>query len=80
MNAMPLSDILGITKMPEFSYLICATQRFGSILLCDALWSTKIMGKPEELFVFWYWAKCEPERLKADFCKPWKRDMDFSFY
>lgn len=65
------SNPFGIQKLPKISYIICASQRSGSNLLCEALWNTRLMGKPEEPFVFWYWAECDPERLKADFCKPW---------
>jgi LPS sulfotransferase NodH len=35
---------------PEISYLICATPRSGSTLLCDALTSTGISGLPAEHF------------------------------
>ncbi len=36
------------------SYLICATPRTGSYLLCDALIATGIAGKPTEYFSFGY--------------------------
>ena len=35
---------------PRMSYLICATPRSGSTLLCDALWRTGIAGRPAEHF------------------------------
>ena len=35
---------------PKLSYLICATPRSGSTLLCDALAGTGISGRPEEHF------------------------------
>jgi LPS sulfotransferase NodH len=35
---------------PRASYLICATPRSGSTLLCDALEGTKIAGRPAEHF------------------------------
>jgi len=35
---------------PKASYLICATPRSGSTLLCDALEGTGIAGRPEEHF------------------------------
>jgi LPS sulfotransferase NodH len=35
---------------PEASYLICATPRSGSTMLCDALEGTGIAGRPEEHF------------------------------
>jgi trehalose 2-sulfotransferase len=36
--------------VPEMSYLICATPRSGSTLLCDALGRTEIAGRPAEHF------------------------------
>ena len=36
--------------VPEASYLICATPRSGSTLLCDALEDTGIAGRPAEHF------------------------------
>jgi LPS sulfotransferase NodH len=38
------------TTKPKSSYLICATPRSGSTLLCEALKSTGIAGLPEEYF------------------------------
>lgn len=35
---------------PERSYLVCATPRSGSTLLCEALKSTGVAGRPEEYF------------------------------
>jgi LPS sulfotransferase NodH len=40
----------GGVVVPEASYLICATPRSGSTLLCDALESTGIAGRPAEHF------------------------------
>jgi LPS sulfotransferase NodH len=36
--------------MATTSYLVCATQRSGSTLLCEALKSTGVAGRPEEFF------------------------------
>ena len=36
---------------PRLSYLICATQRTGSTLLCRALSATGVAGHPEEYFL-----------------------------
>src|SRR3954466_7664374 len=36
--------------MATSSYLVCATQRSGSTLLCEALKSTGVAGQPEEFF------------------------------
>jgi LPS sulfotransferase NodH len=41
---------VGGAIVPELSYLICATPRSGSTLLCDALDGTGIAGHPEEHF------------------------------
>jgi LPS sulfotransferase NodH len=41
---------------PHTSYLICATPRSGSFLLCEALKNTGIAGRPEEYF----WRDDEP--------------------
>src|SRR6202012_4005781 len=41
-------DLVGIS--PARSYLICATQRSGSTLLCELLKSTGVAGRPEEDF------------------------------
>lgn len=38
------------TIQPHTSYLICATQRSGSYLLCDALQHTGLAGQPIEYF------------------------------
>jgi LPS sulfotransferase NodH len=35
---------------PRCSYLICATPRSGSTLLCEALTNTNLAGRPEEYF------------------------------
>src|SRR5829696_10459407 len=44
------SGLEGKARMPRLSYLICATPRSGSTLLCDALDATGIAGHPEEHF------------------------------
>jgi LPS sulfotransferase NodH len=36
---------------PHISYVICAVQRSGSFLLCEALKNTGLAGKPEEYFL-----------------------------
>ena len=35
---------------PKRSYLVCATQRSGSTLVCQALKETGVAGRPEEYF------------------------------
>jgi trehalose 2-sulfotransferase len=39
-----------ITMQPRSSYLICATPRSGSTLLCEALGNTGLAGHPKEYF------------------------------
>jgi LPS sulfotransferase NodH len=39
-----------MTPRPDRSYLVCATQRSGSTLLCQALKETGVAGRPEEYF------------------------------
>jgi LPS sulfotransferase NodH len=36
---------------PDISYVICAVQRSGSFLLCEALKNTGLAGNPEEYFL-----------------------------
>ena len=38
--------------MPRLSYLVCATERSGSTLLCELLGATGIAGRPEEYFEY----------------------------
>ena len=35
---------------PTKTYLVCATHRSGSNLLCQALWHTDLAGRPQEFF------------------------------
>jgi trehalose 2-sulfotransferase len=37
---------------PRLSYLVCATERSGSTLLCELLGATGIAGRPEEYFEY----------------------------
>jgi LPS sulfotransferase NodH len=39
-----------IPPEPSISYLVCATQRSGSTLLCELLKGTGVAGRPEEFF------------------------------
>jgi LPS sulfotransferase NodH len=45
-----------LTMRPHTSYLVCATPRSGSFLLCEALKNTALAGQPEEYF----WRDDEP--------------------
>src|SRR5919206_4337288 len=49
---MPLVDRLSVlySFMTALTYLVCATQRSGSTLLCKALSGTGVAGRPEEYF------------------------------
>jgi len=35
---------------PQKNYLVCATHRSGSNLVCQALWHTNLCGRPQEFF------------------------------
>ena len=52
MNAVQLahSKDAAQTLAPERSYLLCATPRSGSTLVCQALKETGVAGRPEEYF------------------------------
>ena len=41
-----------MTNRPKISYVICAVQRSGSFLLCEALKNTGLAGFPEEYFLY----------------------------
>jgi LPS sulfotransferase NodH len=45
-----MSATLAGLPRPERSYLVCATPRSGSTLLCHALAATGVAGRPEEYF------------------------------
>jgi len=47
---MERSGLENNVRTPDLSYLICATPRSGSTLLCDALDGTGIAGHPDEHF------------------------------
>jgi LPS sulfotransferase NodH len=47
-----------MSKPPHTCYLICAVQRSGSTLLCEALKNTGLAGRPDEYFLCtegYYW-------------------------
>src|SRR4051812_35867023 len=52
MRLVPDSDILSrpYSRVEGISYLVCATQRSGSTLLCELLKGTEVAGVPEEFF------------------------------
>src|SRR3954452_14799076 len=39
-----------MSGLPRLSYLVCATERSGSTLLCELLAGTGVAGRPEEVF------------------------------
>jgi LPS sulfotransferase NodH len=61
-----LSNPFGLDRLPGISYIICATPRSGSNLLCEALSTTGMAGKPTEHFISWGRAVHAPEKLKSD--------------
>jgi LPS sulfotransferase NodH/4-hydroxybenzoate polyprenyltransferase len=44
---------LRMSRPPQTCYVICATRRSGSNLLCDALGSLGVLGRPTEYFMSW---------------------------
>ncbi|HSL46143.1 MAG TPA: Stf0 family sulfotransferase [Anaerolineales bacterium] len=58
---------------PQISYVICAVQRSGSFLLCEALKNTGLAGFPEEYFLpgeGWedgWWARQHGVTSRADY-------------
>jgi LPS sulfotransferase NodH len=59
---------------PKISYVICAVQRSGSFLLCEALKNTSLAGVPEEYFLNneegWEdgtWARQHGVKTRADY-------------
>ena len=58
---------------PHISYVICAVQRSGSFLLCEALKNTGLAGMPEEYFLNgegWedgWWAHQHGVRSRSDY-------------
>jgi len=47
-----------LSNVPDRSYLVCANQRSGSTMLCEALSGTGLAGHPEEYFL-----AADPEAL-----------------
>src|SRR5919204_6001172 len=50
MAPLPNDRTMASSSTPSRSYLICATPRSGSTLLCEALKSTGVAGVPDEYF------------------------------
>jgi trehalose 2-sulfotransferase len=51
LRAVRLREHSGVVTEPRLSYLVAATQRSGSTLLCRALTDTDVAGRPEEYFL-----------------------------
>jgi len=47
---IPTEAPTGRVVVPAISYLMCATPRCGSTLLCDGLEATGLAGRPREYF------------------------------
>jgi trehalose 2-sulfotransferase len=62
---------LGMRNPPKASYIICATPRSGSTLLCDALSRTRLAGRPDEYFLFWYWSVHKPQNMNRREARSW---------
>jgi LPS sulfotransferase NodH len=54
---------------PPLTFVICATPRTGSTLLCALLAATGVAGRPESI----YWAED-----RADWAEEWGVSCDFS--
>jgi LPS sulfotransferase NodH len=52
-------------------YVICATPRSGSYLLCEALWSTGVLGRPAEYFLHWFELERQPGQRDTAHLRPW---------
>jgi trehalose 2-sulfotransferase len=52
---------------PRLSFLVCATPRSGSTLLCEALWNTGLAGRPQEFFNIRTKSLVMEESTTADF-------------
>jgi len=52
---------------PSFSYVVCATPRSGSNLLCEALTLSGVAGVPQEYFLHWMNPQSRAHREPADF-------------
>jgi LPS sulfotransferase NodH len=50
----PVTVLISSSPQPSTSYLVCATPRSGSTLLCEALGATGVAGKPAEYFEAMY--------------------------
>jgi LPS sulfotransferase NodH len=66
----------GIRSKPTVAYVICASQRSGSNLLCEALGGTEILGQPHEYFLYWEMEAHDRQRLEDESARPWLIPVD----
>ncbi|MFP6872729.1 MAG: Stf0 family sulfotransferase [Verrucomicrobiales bacterium] len=57
------------------SYLVCATHRSGSNLLCQALWHTQLCGFPQEFF-----SPTRAQKIAAEYGLDADPDSDYAGY
>ena len=62
---------LDVDVTPHTSYLICATPRVGSNLLCEMLIATGLAGMPQEFFIYGDFAKSEQECVEKRLFQDW---------
>lgn len=70
MSSSLLAECFGVTNIPASCYIICATPRSGSSLLCSALANTGL-GNPDEFFLFWLWREKMPEKMARLNARSW---------
>ena len=61
--------------LPSSTYLICATHRSGSNLLCQALWHTELAGYPQEAF-----SPTRSPHIAAEYGVPYNPEKQFACY
>lgn len=67
---------IGVENRPTRSIIICTTPRSGSTALSTSLKQTNLLGYPKEYFIFLYWQKYEPERMKAAHLQRWRLPLN----
>lgn len=54
------------TAAPK-NIILCATQRCGSTMICEDMWNTGVLGRPEEYFIPW-----DPARTDVNWAEAWQ--------
>jgi LPS sulfotransferase NodH len=61
---------------PHTSYIVCASPRCGSNLLCEALWSTDVLGRPDEYFLRWHQPERDHTNTGEEAARSWRLPTD----